>query len=146
MPFDPEYGEMPVSDEDLEALLPSVRDTFEDAAGVVSKADIYDLEQAIQATVIENLTQDILDGQLSVNDLLNNHFIRELHKRLYGDVWAWAGVFRKREVSLGIDPFQIPTEMRSRPIGSGEVTVPKPARDGYGVGCRGDHIPAHDPG
>lgn len=39
-------------------------------------------------------------------------FIRELHRRLYGDIWAWAGVYRLTEKSVGIDPVQIAVELR----------------------------------
>ena len=44
-------------------------------------------------------------------DLLSEEFIRRLHKRLFGDVWAWAGEFRKTERNIGIDPVRIPVEL-----------------------------------
>ena len=44
-------------------------------------------------------------------DLLSEEFIRRLHKRLFGDVWAWAGEFRKTERNIGIDPVWIPVEL-----------------------------------
>jgi len=31
---------------------------------------------------------------------LSIEFLNELHKKLFGDVWKWAGVFRKKEVNL----------------------------------------------
>lgn len=46
-------------------------------------------------------------------DLLSEEFIRRLHKRLFGDVWAWAGEFRKTERNIGIEPVQIPVELRT---------------------------------
>jgi len=36
----------------------------------------------------------------------------ELHKRLFGDVWKWAGSFRKTEKNIGVDPFQIAIQLR----------------------------------
>ncbi len=44
MSLTPDYGGTPVSDDELELLLPRVRELLEDAP---SKAAIYDLEQAV---------------------------------------------------------------------------------------------------
>ena len=46
-------------------------------------------------------------------DLLTEEFLRQLHKRLFGNVWAWAGVFRRTERNIGIEPVQIPIELRT---------------------------------
>lgn len=46
------------------------------------------------------------------NDILNEEFIRELHRRLFGDVWAWAGDFRTTEKNIGIDPVHIGVQLR----------------------------------
>lgn len=45
-------------------------------------------------------------------DPLDEQFLRTLHKRLFGDVWDWAGKFRKTEKNIGIDPFQIAVQLR----------------------------------
>jgi len=37
--------------------------------------------------------------------------IFKLHKRMYGDMWAWAGMFRKTNKNIGIDKWLIPTEL-----------------------------------
>ena len=46
-------------------------------------------------------------------ELLSEKFLRQLHKRLFGDVWAWAGEFRRTERNIGIDPVRIPVELRT---------------------------------
>ena len=46
-------------------------------------------------------------------DLLSEEFLRQLHKRLLGDVWAWAGEFRRTERNIGIEPMRIPVELRT---------------------------------
>lgn len=62
--------------------------------------------------------QNIQDGLLWLNrqrkykDLLTDGFIKELHKRLFGAVWKWAGSFRTTEKNLGVDPLQINVELR----------------------------------
>ena len=45
-------------------------------------------------------------------DLLSEKFIRNLHKRMLGDVWRWAGNFRTTERNLGIPFYEIPTALR----------------------------------
>jgi len=45
-------------------------------------------------------------------DLLTEKFIRDLHKRMLGDVWRWAGSFRKSARNLGIDYWEIPAAVR----------------------------------
>jgi fido (protein-threonine AMPylation protein) len=110
MPLTPDYGETPVPDDDLDLLLPRIHDLLGDPA---SKAAIYDLEQEIQENVTEARLTDVLEGRLALADLVNDHFIRELHQQLYGEIWTWAGVFRKRELKFGIDPWQIAAELRS---------------------------------
>lgn len=38
--------------------------------------------------------------------------LRELHRRMLSDVWTWAGTFRLRETTIGIDPFRVPVAVR----------------------------------
>jgi Fic-DOC domain mobile mystery protein B len=45
-------------------------------------------------------------------DVLSERFVRELHKKLLGEVWKWAGTFRKTEKNIGIDPTQISVQLR----------------------------------
>jgi Fic-DOC domain mobile mystery protein B len=44
--------------------------------------------------------------------LLDDRYLRQLHKAMFGDVWQWAGHYRQREMSIGIDPSQIATSVR----------------------------------
>lgn len=45
-------------------------------------------------------------------DPLSEVFVRELHKKLFGQVWKWAGTFRQTEKNIGIDPLQIAVQLR----------------------------------
>lgn len=45
-------------------------------------------------------------------DILNEVFIRQLHKNLFGEVWTWAGTFRTTEKNIGIDPHQVTVQLR----------------------------------
>jgi Fic-DOC domain mobile mystery protein B len=45
-------------------------------------------------------------------DALSEKFIRDLHRRMLGDVWRWAGKFRVTERNLGIAFYEIPAALR----------------------------------
>ena len=44
-------------------------------------------------------------------DILTDEFAITLHKRLFGDVWDWAGFFRRTGKNVGIDPTHIGVEL-----------------------------------
>ena len=109
MALTPGYGETPVPDDELDALLPLAREVLVTPA---TKAAVYDLEQTIQDEVAEELLTAVLDGDLALDELLVDRFVRELHHRLYGDLWTWAGAFRQREFNIGVAPETIAVELR----------------------------------
>jgi fido (protein-threonine AMPylation protein) len=41
-------------------------------------------------------------------DPLSEKFVKDLHRRMFGDVWRWAGRFRMSERNLGIVFHEIP--------------------------------------
>lgn len=45
-------------------------------------------------------------------DPLSEKFLRELHRRMLGEVWKWAGKFRTSERNLGIPFYEIPMALR----------------------------------
>ena len=45
-------------------------------------------------------------------DLLSEKFVKDLHRRMLGDVWRWAGKFRLTARNIGIDYWDIPVELR----------------------------------
>ena len=45
-------------------------------------------------------------------DVLAEQFINNLHKRMYSNVWRWAGQHRTSDKNIGIDAYRIPTEFR----------------------------------
>jgi Fic-DOC domain mobile mystery protein B len=44
-------------------------------------------------------------------EVLNPGFIHELHRRMFGEVWKWAGNARTTEKTIGIDPAQIANQL-----------------------------------
>jgi Fic-DOC domain mobile mystery protein B len=45
-------------------------------------------------------------------DILDPQLLSALHKRMYGQVWKWAGSYRTTPRNIGIDAYRIPTEVR----------------------------------
>lgn len=82
MPLTPGYGDTPLPDDELEALLPHIADLLERP---ISKAAIYDLEQAVREHVAEERLAPVLDGTLGLDELLNDFFLRDLPARLYAE-------------------------------------------------------------
>jgi Fic-DOC domain mobile mystery protein B len=42
-------------------------------------------------------------------DLLTDDFVKLLHKRMFGEVWSWAGQYRHTGKNIGIDASEIPS-------------------------------------
>lgn len=45
-------------------------------------------------------------------DVLSETFVLKLHRQLFGDVWRWAGQFRRTEKNVGVAPHQIAVALR----------------------------------
>ncbi|MBB2976141.1 fido (protein-threonine AMPylation protein) [Microbacterium endophyticum] len=110
MTLDPGYGETPLPFDELDALTPAAREALEEP---ITKAAVYDLEQAVEAEATEQLITDVLEDRLGLDELLSDHFLRDLHQRLYGDVWIWAGTHRRHLFNLGVDPAYIALDLRT---------------------------------
>ena len=73
---------------------------------ITTRGELNELEQA-------NIQQGLLWlGRQRGGDILSDEFVRTLHKRLFGEVWEWAGTFRLRETNIGIDPSHIAGQLR----------------------------------
>lgn len=107
--LDPGYGETPLEPDEADALTSMARELLGDD---LLRADVYDVEQSISDDVSFEFANAVIDGRVGLSDLLTDAFVRELHQRLYGDIWTWAGVYRRTEKSVGIDPVKIAVELR----------------------------------
>ena len=45
--------------------------------------------------------------------MLSQEFIKILHKKMFGDVWSWAGKFRKSEKNIGVKWVTIGVELQA---------------------------------
>ncbi len=46
-------------------------------------------------------------------NVLDEDFLKDLHRRMFRNVWKWAGEFRKTERNIGIDPWKIQPDLRA---------------------------------
>jgi Fic-DOC domain mobile mystery protein B len=60
-----------------------------------------ELDEWEQANVLEGSTWAL---RARPRDLLTERFVRELHRRMFGNTWKWAGSFRITDKNIGVDP------------------------------------------
>lgn len=78
------------------------------AKHITNRGELNELEGA---NIVEGLTW--LERRPKSFDLLTDGAAREVHKRLFGKVWGWAGVYRLTEKNIGVPVWHITTEMRT---------------------------------
>jgi len=50
--------------------------------------------------------------QQKPKDILNESFMKQLHKRMFGNVWKWAGKFRRSDKNIGVPWHQVPIRLK----------------------------------
>lgn len=101
MGLDLEYidGQTPIDEDEKEGLLIEI---------IATKSELDEFEQQN----IEEAMQWVFGKKFKARDVFTEKFICNLHKRMYGNVWRWAGDFRKTDKNMGVDKFQIPIELK----------------------------------
>ncbi|MFI5035413.1 MAG: mobile mystery protein B [Acidimicrobiales bacterium] len=90
-------GHTKLSEEDRKGLKP---------AYIATRGELYEAEQ-------RNIASALLKASPGVPQLLDDSYLRRLHKSMFEDVWAWAGTYRRRETNLGIDPLEIAVSVKN---------------------------------
>lgn len=70
------------------------------------------LNEAEEANIIEATTWALSKRKLGRPDPLNEEYLFELHRRMLGEIWAWAGEPRMRDKNIGVPFFKIRIELR----------------------------------
>jgi Fic-DOC domain mobile mystery protein B len=70
-----------------------------------------DLNEAEQENIVEGAAWVRGRRRVSLERMLSEDFIRTLHKRMFGDVWEWAGTFRTTERNIGVVAYRIAVEL-----------------------------------
>lgn len=87
-------GQTPLDEDEKEGLLIKSITT----RGELDEFEQLNIEQAIQWTIGKKWKPEYI---------LSEGFIKELHKRMFNDVWSWAGDFRRTNKNIGVDKYQI---------------------------------------
>jgi Fic-DOC domain mobile mystery protein B len=92
-------GQTPLyEDEKLGLLIPTIT-----TRGELDEFEQQNIEAAIQWTLFT---------AFALEKVLSEGFIRNLHERMFGNVWRWAGEFRQTNKNIGTDKFLIGIELR----------------------------------
>lgn len=87
----------PLTAEEREQLIP----TYISTRGELNEAEQVNITRALRwATRARDF------------DPFNDAQLRELHRRMFDDVWKWAGLYRTTLRNIGIEANRIPTEVR----------------------------------
>jgi len=62
---------------------------------------------------IEKAQEWLLGRDFSAEGIFSEEFIFELHRRMLGDVWSWAGQTRRSNKNIGVDWTEIRTSLRA---------------------------------
>ncbi len=93
-------GQTPLDEDEKNGLL---------IATIATRGELNEFEQ-------QNIEEAIfwsISRSYKVENIFTEVFLKALHKRMYGNVWAWAGEYRQTNKNIGVDKWQIPTELRS---------------------------------
>ena len=89
-------GSTPLTEEEREQLIPSY---------ITLRRELNEAEQA-----------NILDAESWAferkRDVLNERVLTDLHSRMFGRVWRWAGSYRRSQKNVGVDAYRIPVDLR----------------------------------
>jgi Fic-DOC domain mobile mystery protein B len=89
-------GSTPPTAEEFEQLIPSY---------ITLRSELNEAEQA-------NILEADDWAFSRKRDVLSERFLDNLHKRMLGRVWRWAGEHRQSNKTIGIDAYRVPTELR----------------------------------
>ena len=94
-----EEGQTPLEEEEKEGLK---------IKSITTQAELDEFEQLN----IEKAVEWTIHAKLKSEKILTEKFVKDVHKRMYGHVWKWAGEFRTSEKNIGIRWTQIGIELK----------------------------------
>ncbi len=89
-------GATPLDADELASLIPG---------HITSQAELNEWEQL-------NIVQGDGWARKQRKEMLNEGFLRQLHKQMFGETWRWAGEFRKSDKNIGVDWLKIGVELK----------------------------------
>ncbi len=98
--FDGPTGSTPLSDDDIQGLIPTWVMDRDD----LNKAEAENIGHAVDWVRTRR-------GGWNPETLLAEPMMRELHERMFGDVWHWAGSYRGVGTNIGVPPERIVSDL-----------------------------------
>ena len=95
-----EDGQTPLSEEEKDGLL---------IKSITTHGELNEHEQLN----IENAIQWMLNSKPKKDKILTEAFIKTVHKKMLGNVWSWAGEFRKTEKNIGVKWIKIGIDLKT---------------------------------
>jgi len=93
-------GQTPLDEDEKDGLLIN---------SISTRGELDEFEQQN----IESAIQWILTRKFKNEQIFIEAFIQDLHKRMYGQVWQWAGKYRRTNKNIGVDKLQIPVDLKA---------------------------------
>ena len=60
----------------------------------------------------EDIARAVIWFLSNKKDILNETFIKRFHKKMFGNIWKWAGKFRTTERNIGVAPYNIQPRLK----------------------------------
>ena len=89
-------GATPLDADELASLIPG---------HITTQGELNEWEQL-------NIVQGESWARKQRKEILNETFLRELHRQMFGETWKWAGEFRRSDKNIGVDWLKIGVELR----------------------------------
>lgn len=69
------------------------------------------LRSELNEVEARNIAQAKVWLMTNKKNIYTDTFLMTLHKKMFGEVWKWAGVYRTTERNIGVAPYQIPIKL-----------------------------------
>lgn len=89
-------GATPLDADELACLIPK---------HITTQGELNEWEQL-------NILQGETWARRQRKEILDEAFVRQLHKQMFGETWSWAGSFRKSDKNIGVEWQQVGVKLR----------------------------------
>jgi Fic-DOC domain mobile mystery protein B len=91
-------GNTPLDQDDIDMLIPSLS----------TQGELNEFEET---NIIEADAWALSQRTLASQDPLTEPYVRDLHKRMFNNIWKWAGVYRQKDLNIGVPHHDIRTQI-----------------------------------